>query len=997
MIPASHLPTAPIIAIDTEFEDVHTLTIQAAMRLDESTVAVRIYYQEKLIPAPPDTQLLQTELMGPNRNVYERFVRQVMILPAMPITNALSPAQILIDLLDMRQATIHTRRQGYEALEQLNQQQSAEKGKPRRQKKGSSRLTPRINMTVVSHFQRADFARMFGLRFFAELQETGHPGRPLLLSFRKRPRLVEAGGSTFQKPVLQFIWSDSLLHAVSVDFQDTNLIFGSMSLDGQSRTFLGIPKCDRVRKEEKDHMTRVFNERTLDAYTYAVADPVNTLLIYEQMELLDRQIQQDFGISGDDLKPMGSTLGQRVSNFLVATTRQATGATKETVLKGTNLEFLMRRGGADLFAEHPELTHYGSQHESVHGGLLYSRAPTKFWHESPGMLRDVDMSGCYNSIIADLHVYNGQPKILEPGRKKVALAEGISLVQRLAPGGGWQIRASGKIDNYFNVLIPSTEDALTCHNYREKKRHTRRRQGYVQAARRERREDPQIKEALSARIYTKAIEFGIVTQDTWKCIQLLPPEVRIQYEKLQVDAIVFYPSILIARDITEYTELYRRFESLELPWEQDLDVEGMQIQERRFPDHDHVTLEYDIGVYARQIAAKRKQAQQAHGKGSGMDLAWKQLANTMYGVLASPHHVTQNLVAANQITARARARAFLLSQALNAIQTITDGCSYRKDQIPKCTYSECLSRKCDYPIQRAESGDGISFYNPEEIPSGETEFCHWLLDHMAAFYQVGRENILEIFGVLDLEHKKCGSSGSTYFDALGCDGAGNYIKATKTGNGCWQVEDFAARGYGKDAKRALQERLIRCYSTDNVTELLPIVDDSELLSLQQAHQKVRHCWSKNPNCWAVLPLGWKSEKALNYQIIKPSAFLFQTAGQRRKILKQIQKFTDRHGCGLEILAMRRTYKNRRQGSIIDLATVIYDQVVAGRTQLSGGLNMHKVNPDLEKLAQERLSELTRRKKQASKRLQDCITWNLMRIPAIETCIALTERSEFITV
>src|SRR5262249_61822783 len=122
--------------------------------------------------------------------------------------------------------------------------------------------------------------------------------------------------------------------------------------------------------------------------------------------------------------------------------------------------------------------------------------------------------------------------------------------------------------------------------------------------------------------------------------------------------------------------------------------------------------------------------------GNGGDLAWKVPANSMYGVLASSPLPTNNFVGANQVTAWARAEAFALSQALNAVQTITDGCTYRLDQIPACTYAECLRIKPDYPIRRAEAGDGIPFVDSATIPTDDNGYTSWYRQHVKTFFEI---------------------------------------------------------------------------------------------------------------------------------------------------------------------------------------------------------------------------------------------------------------------
>src|SRR5262249_48646970 len=127
---------------------------------------------------------------------------------------------------------------------------------------------------------------------------------------------------------------------------------------------------------------------------------------------------------------------------------------------------LARRGGVGLLRAAPEASRYGEQTGTTHGGLLLSRSPTVFWHEAPGRLRDVDMKGCYNRIIARLGLYWGRPVILEPGARGTSLREAVDLCTRHAEPDAWLVRVSGPIAGYLNTLIPSTEGALTSLNYR---------------------------------------------------------------------------------------------------------------------------------------------------------------------------------------------------------------------------------------------------------------------------------------------------------------------------------------------------------------------------------------------------------------------------------------------------------------------------------------------------------------------------------------------------
>src|SRR5262249_61533753 len=100
------------------------------------------------------------------------------------------------------------------------------------------------------------------------------------------------------------------------------------------------------------------------------------------------------------------------------------------------------------------------------------------------------------------------------------------------------------------------------------------------------------------------------------------------------------------------------------------------------------------------------------------------------------------------------------------------------DPTPACTYAECLRLMPDYPIRRAEDGDGIPFLDPKTIPEDDADFSAWYLDHVKKFFEVTDPEYDDLFGAHALEHKKTGVSKSVAFDALACDGSANYVKCT---------------------------------------------------------------------------------------------------------------------------------------------------------------------------------------------------------------------------
>jgi hypothetical protein len=970
--PPAQLP-AVTIAVDTEFYQAHTLTVQAAVRLGPEAVAVQVY-RSRAVPDLPHS-FSADSYFPPGPGGYGPFFRDVVVRPVRPLTPDLSPMRMLRDLYGLAELNVISRHDGLARVDLFGVPGPAvpvpvPTNVKRDPRTGRWRV-PDVRLTLVGHFLTADFARIHGRDFLEGLLKCKYwrDRAPLVIRHRKLTQLVEQWpGRTRLDPALEYCELEGAFFQARVETRDTVLPYGWASLDGLCRTFLGLGKSAAVAAEDKRDMRRAFAERPADAYGYAMVDSVNTLLVYEQMQARDREIYRSFGFAGREAPPLRTTVGGRVSTFLLRTTRRDVARGSHQLRSGTALRALMAGGGVGLFARLPGASRYGQQTGQVHGGLLFSRSPTKFWHESAGMLRDVDMGGCYNRVTARLNVYWGRPVVFEPGQSRLSLAEAVALARRHAADDGWLVRVSGPISARPNALIPSAEDAVTSLNYRQKLGKGKRRQARQRAFHLEALRDPSsVKGTRGSRLYSAAVESGVVTWATWLMIQALPPRLRTEYEALTADSIVFYPRALAAYSGEEFDRLLERYRNDGLPWEGALDLEGMELVRREKIDAEYVTLVYPVGDYARQVGEFREAARRESGKGSGPDAAWKVHANSMFGVLASPHLPTNNFVAANLVTAQARAEAFALSQALNAVQTITDGCTYRLDQVPACTYEECLKIMPDYPIRRAEAEaeaeDGIPFVDPTAIPQDDAGFTEWYCGHVKRFFGVSGPEYDNLLSTHALEHKRTGVSRSVAFDGLACDGSGNYLKCGRAPDGGWTVEDFAARSYGKESKQALQGWVVRTYSADRLGELPPVTQDRELLSFLRACQRARRALDDGvPE--VVLPLGLEGRKVMNYRVIKASAFVFQTPDQRAALVKQMQRFEDRTGAGMEVLALRRAYKGRREGSLTDLAEIVYRLIREGEMNLTRALNLNKKYARLEAVAAER-RRLLRAKRSAA--------------------------------
>ncbi len=951
-------PQEVTIAVDTEYYGPHTLTVQTACRLDAETVTVQVYRSPAIPDIPSEFDVADYVVPGD----YDRHFQRLDLRPTKVITPDLSPSHFIHDLFPTGESSqALSRRDGLQLIEQFDDVVPLPENVVWNDRTDRWRI-PAVHLMIVGHFLPADFFRLFGRKLLDGLlgHDLDKPGS-LIIPGGKLLRFRSRGGSGYDaRPVLQYLrLADGGFYEIRVSFFDTCLPFGTATLDRHSQTFLGTGKSDAISACEKANMLTTFHEKPADAFGYSVSDSVNTLLIHEEMQQKDRQIYAGFGFTTSESPPLRSTLGARVADFVTKTTAKAAVGSRQ--LRSTRaLKNLMCRGGVRHLAENPRGSMYGPQTGGVHGGLLFSRSPTRFWHESDGMLRDVDMAACYNKVIAGMNMYWGEPVILEPGSQKLSLKEAVGIVRQHAPDDGWIIRASGEIEAAPNALVPSTPNAITASNYRRKRR------------------GKAVTGKSVARVYSQQIDSGIVTNATWTMIEALPANLRTEYEYLEAESIMFFPINLIANDGPEYDKLVDRFSVGDLPWQSIVDLHNMQILRTEALDSGYVSLRYPIGQYGKSIGRLRREALAEDGKGSGMDVAWKLHANTMYGVLACPNMATNNIVAANVITATARAGAYALMQAMNGIQVITDGCSYRLDQIPACSFEECLRIKPDYPIRRAEKNSSIPFLKPSKTPSDDAEFTEWYGEHVRRFFGAMAPEFKRLIRNHRLEHKKTGLGQSIAFDALACDGSANYVKCSRGPDGDWQIEDIAMRGYGKQAKAYLQDWIIQTYANDQLTQPPPITEDRVLLKFKEAVQKARRALRSSASRVCV-PLGFQDSRVGMYRAIKPSAFIFKTPAQRDAIIKQIKKFVQKIGCGLEVLALRRSYGGRRKGSLEDIAETIYELIQRGDHDLTKALNLTRGFDQLDAISAARQQDRALRKTIAANRLQSAVDAN--RMPA----------------
>src|SRR5262249_36137291 len=154
-------------------------------------------------------------------------------------------------------------------------------------------------------------------------------------------------------------------------------------------------------------------------------------------------------------------------------------------------------------------------------------------------------------------------------------------------------RVTGDIPSAANALIASTLGARTAANY------SRRPRG----------------EPGGARLFSARVESGGVTRDTWLMIQALPRRLRAEDEALNAHSLVFYPRKLIAAGGAAFDRLARALRTAQPPWESELDLVAMRERVVEHLDDEYASLRFELGRYAREVGALRREAQLRHGKG----------------------------------------------------------------------------------------------------------------------------------------------------------------------------------------------------------------------------------------------------------------------------------------------------------------------------------------------------------------------------------------------
>ena len=575
------------------------------------------------------------------------------------------------------------------------------------------------------------------------------------------------------------IWLNGKLYELGLSLRDAMNRFPVLSgkgLDNQCRVYqakvnkINIETDEIAKKMGLNSASEIKGNmdllRELDPVLFALYGGTDVFathnLSVKHQELLDG-IRRDFDLPAVEVK---DTTGSNVAKFINDLYHKHFNPSED---KAIAKEIQHRKALAQVKnIQDVELNSFGIQPLRTVGGLLYTRCQR--YPYINGLLGDLDMSSCYATRLCSLTIYLGEPIVTTyRGKKyKPTLREAIEFVTNNCPRDGWIIRVSGKLINAVNTLILSDLD------FKPKKlkfksvfdiNPGRKSINLFNAYK------VSNKEAEST-LLTKEIKFGLINADLLDCIKLLPVQWIKEYFNLLVDCVVFVPNEMVCNSLGELEVKKSSYSQDSIT--ESRDDKWCKIDKKQY-SQDNLCLAFPIGKYYQKLKTKRSEYKQ---QGNPIQEVYKLFLNSGYGALACEHLPVNNLLAANQITASPRATAWLMINALNGFQVITDGCTFNWKNIPLgLKFKEILVNNPDYLIDYQPS---ISS-NLSMVDANQEWIDRNFIQHLHSFYDVDYNHIPSNRYAYELKKETFKDETqsdikTTIFTEFYNTGSGNYCK-----------------------------------------------------------------------------------------------------------------------------------------------------------------------------------------------------------------------------
>ena len=452
-----------------------------------------------------------------------------------------------------------------------------------------------------------------------------------------------------------FITIDGFEYQISLKIVDACAIHGIASYKEFCANSNVLLDDKDLMGDDIKRMDEVYFERPEDFDTYSLGD----LKVYDALNSNAenmKTIWNDLGI-GEYYEPPKLSIGATVSDLFKYKLYQLFDVKPEDAK-------LFKGSDRDEFFEH--ITHKASPFHlatliNSNAYLLVKCDGGRCKNNNPivtgaaGDLVDIDIGGAYSSAMSVLPFPLGNPVIYATKYNKFDKENpvGVSLKNVLSAFNGellkglWYMRIETKNLSYEQDLIGSWVDF---------KRTTIK------------RSDTDLVDGLVdvtsgfTKIFTKEIQNGCLTSDLLEIVDQWNPRQRDDfYEKTKVLTIAFYPkSLRVDLDIFKTARPDKRFSTR---------AKELKNFDLITPDN-HTWSSFNMGEFFTDIfRAKRV----THPKKSPLNTLFKLMGNTAYGCAVSRFFLTSNMIFANQITSKCRAKMYMTEKALNLHGSITDG------------------------------------------------------------------------------------------------------------------------------------------------------------------------------------------------------------------------------------------------------------------------------------------------------------------------------------
>lgn len=631
---------------------------------------------------------------------------------------------------------------------------------------------------------------------------------------------------------------------------------------------IGLNSKDDIKR----NMTVLRNNGFLEFLHYCAVDVFAThSLSFHHQKYLD-DLRHSFGL---EPVPIKDTTGSIVSRFLIDLQHQHFNPSKTKELSKL-INKKRRQSNCDKL-QNLELNNFGIQPFRTVGGLLYSRT-TRFPYLK-GYFGDLDQKSCYATALSHLNIYLGQPIIstFKSKKSKPSFREVLQFVRNNCPRDAWFVRVSGQLNHAINTLILSDLD------FQPKKKKFKTifdlnpNRKSINLFNAFKTNNPE----ASSTILTKQIKFGLINADLMDMIATLPDRWIDEYLDLKVDCLVFVPNELIcnsAKELLEKIDNYPDEETLE-KFDPKTGLKDIQSQYSQ----NNLCLCFPIQDYYRLLKTQRELFKTADNP---IQEVYKIFLNSGYGAIACEFLAVNNLLAANQVTASARATAWMMINALNGFQVITDGSTFSWKHIPLgLKFKDLITNNPDYLLDfdpNLKSNFDLKHANQEWIDRHFKE-------HLFDFYDIDHNHIPANRFNFELKDEKFTDRNgievkTTLFTEFANTGSGNYAKGL--GNCILWIEGYdykfdeqfkkvKARSF-KGNDRSLLNWYINCLENEYTQPF--IYHESQIIKFGEAN-KIAIQFLESGIEEITHPTGFSKETFKIMKLVTRSQFLFQNEKQ----------------------------------------------------------------------------------------------------------------------